>query len=115
MSPITTHILDLAHGRPAPGVAVILEQRAAGDDLWTELARGRTNADGRLTDLLPDDAGLAPGVYRLRFDTGAYFAAAGVAGFYPEVAVMVHIDDPAGHYHLPLLLSPFGYSTYRGS
>jgi 5-hydroxyisourate hydrolase len=115
MSPITTHVLDLARGRPAPGVAVVLELRAAGEDLWTELARGTTNADGRLTDLLPDGASLAAGVYRLRFDTGAYFAGLGVAAFYPEVAVTVRLEDPAGHYHFPLLLSPFGYSTYRGS
>jgi 5-hydroxyisourate hydrolase len=115
MSPITTHVLDLARGRPAQGLGVVLEFRVAVNGPWTELARGTTNADGRITDLLPDGTSLAPGVYRLRFDTGAYFASAGVRGFYPEVTIMASIDDPTGHHHLPLLLSPFGYSTYRGS
>ena len=114
MSPITTHILDTARGRPAAGVTVILEQ-AAGDHAWTELARGTTDADGRLRDLLPDNAGLAGGVYRLRFGTGAYFRAQGVKGFYPEVQVAVELEPGVGHYHIPLLLSPYGYSTYRGN
>lgn len=113
MSPITTHVLDVARGRPAAGVAVVLERH--GDDSWQELARGTTDADGRLRDLLPDGAALAAGVYRLRFATGDYFQSVGVTGFYPEVQVTVRIDDATGHYHIPLLLSPYGYSTYRGS
>jgi 5-hydroxyisourate hydrolase len=114
MSPITTHVLDTALGRPAEGVAVVLEL-ADKEERWTELGRGLTNADGRISTLLPDGAILAPGTYRLRFATAAYFAAFGVRGFYPEVVVLFRIDDPAGHFHVPLLLSPFAYSTYRGS
>src|SRR5262245_8083740 len=113
MSPITTHVLDTAHGRPAEGVAVVLEQRAE-DGAWAELRAGATNADGRITDLLPDYHVLESGVYRLRFATGDYFRSLGVKGFYPEVRILVQIDA-GGHYHIPLLLSPFGYSTYRGS
>jgi 5-hydroxyisourate hydrolase len=114
MSPITTHVLDTATGRPAEGVVVVLEQQGLGET-WTELGRGPTNADGRLTSLAPDTTVFAPGVYRLRFLTGPYFASRGLRGFYPEIPVHFHVDDPAAHYHVPLLLSPFGYSTYRGS
>jgi 5-hydroxyisourate hydrolase len=114
MSPITTHVLDTAHGRPARGVAVTLEiARSPGE--WTELARGVTDGDGRIGRFDPPLPPLEPAVYRLRFATGAYFAAMGTRGFYPEVSVVVQIDEPAQHYHVPLLLSPFGYSTYRGS
>jgi 5-hydroxyisourate hydrolase len=114
MSPITTHVLDLSRGRPAAGVSVILE-RAHGETDWAELARGTTNADGRLTDLLPRAAGLTPGPYRLRFATASYFAAQGVRSLYPEVLVVFQVEEAADHYHIPLLLSPYGYSTYRGS
>ncbi len=114
MSPITTHVLDTARGRPAAGVVVILEQ-AAGGQGWTELARGTTDADGRLRDLLREHTGLAGGVYRLRFGTGAYFRSQGVRGFFPEVQVTVELEAGTGPYHIPLLLSPYGYSTYRGS
>ena len=114
MSPLTTHVLDTARGRPAAGVTVIVE-RADGGQGWTELARGITDADGRARDLLPENARLDDGVYRLRFGTGEYFRALGVKGFYPEVQIMVEIESSAGHYHIPLLLSPFGFSTYRGS
>jgi 5-hydroxyisourate hydrolase len=113
MSPITTHVLDTAPGRPAEGVAVVLEQRRE-DGSWHELGRGTTNADGRVTDLLPEQHVLEGGVYRLRFGSGDYFYSLGLRCFYPEVRVLVQIDA-GGHYHLPLLLSPFGYSTYRGS
>jgi 5-hydroxyisourate hydrolase len=114
MSPITTHVLDTARGRPGAGVAVVLES-GGGEGGWTELARGRTNEDGRLTTLLPAGAPLPAGTYRLRFGTGDYHASLGVRGFYPEVQVMFQVDDPGAHYHVPLLLNPFGYSTYRGS
>jgi 5-hydroxyisourate hydrolase len=114
MSPITTHVLDTARGRPAEGIAVILDLRRA-DGSWSEVGRGVTNADGRITSLLPDKARLAKETYRLRFATGAYFTGRGVRGFYPEVQVEFQIDEPEQHYHVPLLLSPFGYSTYRGS
>ena len=112
MSLITTHVLDIARGQPAAGVAVFLDYRAGPDD-WMELARGATNADGRIADLLTQTQ--KPGIYRLRFATGDYFQSIGVRGFYPEVQVIVSVDNPAGHYHIPLLLSPYGYSTYRGS
>ena len=114
MSPITTHVLDVARGRPAAGMAVVLE-RSGETGNWLEIGRGTTNADGRVTDLLADGTVLANGAYRLRFATADYFLALGVRGFYPEVQVVFQIEDPGGHYHVPLLLSPYGYSTYRGS
>ena len=113
MSAITTHILDTSRGRPAGGVSVVLEIRAA--EGWKMIGQGRTDADGRLKDLLPADFELEAGVYRLTFDTPGYFAAERVESFYPEVAISFIVGDAAAHYHVPLLLSPFGYSTYRGS
>ena len=113
MSAITTHILDLAKGRPAAGVPVALSKRDG--EAWRELGRGTTDADGRLRTLLPDGAPLAPGTYRLLFDTAAYFAVQGMQAFSPEVSVVFDVKEPGGHHHVPLLLSPFGYSTYRGS
>jgi 5-hydroxyisourate hydrolase len=109
MSHVSTHVLDTSRGRPAVGVAVFIERQSA--DGWVEAGRGVTDADGRVASLL---APLESGDYRLRFDTGAYFRANGDPVFYPEV-VVVAILDGARRYHLPLLLSPFGYSTYRGS
>jgi 5-hydroxyisourate hydrolase len=109
---LSTHVLDAALGRPAAGVGVRLERRDGA--AWVTVADGVTGADGRLADWLPG-GGPAAGVHRLTFDTGGYFAGRGVRAFYPEVAVTFEIDDAAGHYHLPLLLSPFAYSTYRGS
>lgn len=114
MSQVTTHVLDTSRGRPAEGIAVVLEQFQGGLS-WVELGRGVTNADGRVTTLLSDGAALAAGIYRLSFATGDYFKALDVRGFFPEVPVIFQIDDPAGRYHVPLLLSPFGYTTYRGS
>jgi 5-hydroxyisourate hydrolase len=114
MSAITTHVLDISKGRPAGGVPVRLEvKRAAGG--WERLGAGETDADGRLRTLLPDGAALEAATYRLTFETGAYFDAQGVEGFYPEASIVFAVGDPAQHYHVPLLLSPFGYSTYRGS
>lgn len=111
-SPITTHVLDLAIGRPAAGVTVSLAQRS-GDD-FREIAAGTTDADGRLSTWLGPGP-IAPGIYRIRFDLAGYFARDGRTFFYPyvDIAFMVHAADE--HYHVPLLLSPFGYSTYRGS
>jgi 5-hydroxyisourate hydrolase len=114
MGPITTHVLDTARGVPARGVVVTLEV-PDGADRWSELARGTTDAAGRVAAFEPPLTALRAGLYRLRFATGDYFAAAGIRAFYPEVQVVVELDDPAQHYHIPLLLSPFGYSTYRGS
>lgn len=113
MSAITTHILDTARGRPASGVPVVLEVEAAGS--WREIGRGETDADGRLKDLLPADFKLAAGSYRLTFDTSRYFNAQKTESFYQTVTVTFIVTDAAQHYHVPLLLSPYGYSTYRGS
>ena len=107
MTHLSTHVLDAVTGHPAAGVAITL----TGPD-GTELATAATDDDGRVADLCPD---AAAGVHRLRFDTAAYFAAAGRVGFYPEVVIAFEIDDTAGRYHVPLLLSPYSYSTYRGS
>lgn len=113
MSALTTHVLDTSLGRPAAGVAITLERREAG--VFVELGRGRTDADGRCRELLPQGVPLQPAVYRLSFDAGAYFGGRGVPTFYPEVCVVFEVREPAQHHHVPLLLSPFGYSTYRGS
>jgi 5-hydroxyisourate hydrolase len=111
-SPLTTHVLDVALGRPARGVAVRLERLDGAS--FREVASGETDADGRAGALLAPGA-LERGTYRLRFDVGAYFAAGGRAAFYPYVEVAFAVEAPDQHYHVPLLLSPFGYSTYRGS
>ena len=108
MSTVTTHVLDTTLGRPAAGVAVRLE-RADGAEVTSEV----TDADGRIGDLGPD--GLPSGVYRIVFGTGAYFARDGRRAFYPEVTVTFLVEEGGGHYHVPLTLSPFAYSTYRGS
>jgi len=113
MSAITTHVLDTARGRPAAGVPVTLEVEAAGG--WILLGKGTTNADGRLSDLMPHETAIEVGVYRLIFDTSTYFAGNNVPAFYPQVTVVFKIENTDQHYHVPLLLSPFGYSTYRGS
>jgi 5-hydroxyisourate hydrolase len=113
MSPITTHVLDTAGGRPARGVGVRLEIRAPGGR-FRRLAAAKTDANGRIADLLPEGR-LKRGIYRMVFDTRAYFRARRTAAFYPEISVVFEIRKPAEHHHVPLLLSPFGYSTYRGS
>ncbi|WP_103350132.1 hydroxyisourate hydrolase [Amycolatopsis sp. CA-128772] len=105
MSLVTTHVLDTATGRPAPGIAVRFETAGG-----KPIAEGRTDDDGRIRDLGPET--LEPGTYRLVFDTGAYL---GPDAFFPEVTLAFRISDPAAHHHVPLLLSPFAYSTYRGS
>ncbi len=113
LSPITTHILDVARGRPAEGVAVTLEHHKAGE--WQLLGQRKTDVDGRVRDLLSENVKLTPGAFRLNFDTTSYFTKLGVESFYPTVTVTFTVKDPDQHYHVPLLLSPFGYSTYRGS
>jgi 5-hydroxyisourate hydrolase len=110
---ITTHVLDTSAGRPAPGVPVVLEMRRG--DAWESVGQGRTDDDGRLRDLVPEGRDAGPAVYRMRFDTASYFAARGVKGFYPQVSIEFEVTDAGEHHHVPLLLSPFGYSTYRGS
>ena len=113
MSGITTHVLDLASGRPARGVSVRLEIRRA--ERWTALAERATDDDGRVREFTPAGARLDAGTYRLTFLTGDYFRAQGQEAFHPEVVVSFEVKDTAQHHHVPLLLSPFGYSTYRGS
>lgn len=111
VSHITTHVLDTVEGLPAPGVAVQL--LALREGVWEVIAESVTDGDGRAKQLGPE--ALASGTYRLRFDTGAYFAARSVPTFFPEALLTFVVDDEARHYHVPLLLSPFAYSTYRGS
>lgn len=111
---ITTHILDTAKGRPAAGVQVLLEFRGNNGE-WQSLSRGTTDLDGRLKTLYPDGKPLTPGVYRLKFDTGRYFESQGGSTFYPEVVVVFETSPGEKHYHVPLLVAPFGYSTYRGT
>ena len=115
MSQITTHILDTARGRPAAGVALSLS-REERDGSWTPVAEATSNADGRVTGgLCEPDLELPAGTYRMHFATGAYFDSQGVDAFYPRVDVVFNLPAGGEHYHVPLLLSPFGYSTYRGS
>jgi 5-hydroxyisourate hydrolase len=113
MSTISTHVLDTAAGRPAAGVPVRLELQT-GTGGWVTLAQGATDGNGR-RELIPEGSKLDVGRYRLTFDTGTYFTGRGEAGFFPEVAVAFEIRNADERYHVPLLLSPFGYSTYRGS
>ncbi len=113
MSGITTHVLDTSRGKPASGVPVLLETRE--EEGWREIGRAVTDDDGRVRQLLPAGSSLIPGIYRLTFDLDPYFAARDVESFYPEASIVFNIRDANQHYHVPLLLSPFGYSTYRGS
>jgi len=112
MSAITTHILDTSRGRPAPGVPVTLAIRDG--NVWNELGEGQTDNDGRLKTLL-EEGPLKVGNYRIRFDTESYFSATKVEAFYPVVEIHFSVRVPTEHYHVPLLLNPYGYSTYRGS
>jgi 5-hydroxyisourate hydrolase len=112
-SPLTTHVLDIRLGKPAVGVAVRLDRLDPAGE-WHTITRAATNDDGRVPDLLADGA-LTAGVHRLTFEVGAYFDAQKVENFYPQVSVEFKVTDLARHYHVPLLVSPFGYSTYRGS
>lgn len=114
MSRITSHVLDTSLGRPAAGVSVTLSAQGK-DGSWKELGRGVTDADGRAKDLLPEGSELTVGTYRLTFDTAAYFRACQTDAFFPGVEVVFLVGDVKQRYHIPLLLSPFGYSTYRGS
>jgi 5-hydroxyisourate hydrolase len=110
---LSTHVLDTARGRPAAGIPVILSAEGPGG--WKELGRGTTDADGRIAALLPASAPPPPGAtLRLRFELAAYFARSGTPAFYPLVEIVFALQDDA-HHHIPLLISPFGYSTYRGS
>ncbi|HEX8327749.1 MAG TPA: hydroxyisourate hydrolase [Hymenobacter sp.] len=112
MSQITTHILDTTKGKPAAGVTIALLQQAG--DTWQEIARGVTNNDGRIANLLAKETRLKSGIYKMKFFTQEYFAQDNTANFYPVVEIIFDVATTE-HYHVPLLLNPFGYATYRGS
>jgi 5-hydroxyisourate hydrolase len=109
---LSTHILDISLGRPAVNVALVLSKQGA--DSWSEIGRGATDADGRCSTLL-GDAPLERATYKLRFEVSPYFAAQGVTSLYPYVEIVFAVAEPSQHYHIPLLLSANGYTTYRGS
>jgi 5-hydroxyisourate hydrolase len=111
---VSTHVLDTARGHPAEGVVVELQVREA-HLVWHYLAEGTTNDDGRVDELVPEGHRFEPGVYRMMFRTGEYFEKDAMLPFHPEVVVAFEVRDPKQHYHVPLLLSPYGYTTYRGS
>ena len=111
MSGITTHVLDTAAGGPAAGIPITLEKTSAG--AWVKVGGGVTNDDGRLPGLLAEP--LEATTYRITFETERYLAKTHGGGFYPYASIVFSIDTPTDHYHVPLLLSPYGYQTYRGS
>lgn len=113
MSQITTHVLDTSLGMPAQGITIKL-QKPTGDDLWENITTGVTNEDGRIPGFLDENTILEPGIYRMYFETKPYFDKQGIKGFYPYVPIVFEIQD-TDHYHVPLLLNPYGISTYRGS
>lgn len=112
-SPITTHVLDLSTGLPASDIHVRLDELR--HNVFQPIAKSKTNGDGRVEDLLPVSQEIATGTYKLIFITGEYFKSRGETSFYPTVEITFNITDATRHHHVPLLLSPFGYSTYRGS
>ena len=112
MKSISTHVLDISKGQPAKDVPVVIERKEG--EFFNRLKSAKTDADGRVKDLVPEGK-LVEGTYRITFDTGAYFGAQDLEGFYPEASILFVVRDAEAHYHVPLLLSPFGYSTYRGS
>jgi 5-hydroxyisourate hydrolase len=111
---ISTHVLDTVKGQPATDVPVRLERRDA-SGMWRLLAAARTDQDGRCAQLLPEKEALTPGLYRLGFETATYFAARKLDGLYPLVEITFLVRDGERQFHIPLLLSPNGYTTYRGS
>jgi 5-hydroxyisourate hydrolase len=113
-SPITTHVLDVVSGRPGAGIKVTLE-RKTNSASWQAIAEGMTDADGRIMDLMSPTEPFLVGHYRLNFDTGPYFTLRNADAFFPQVTISFVVEDATQHYHVPLLLSPFGYTTYRGS
>ena len=112
MPQLTTHILDTTKGKPAVDVYITLYQQKGTD--WVQLAQGITNSDGRIPNLLGHDVVMEYGTYKMKFDTKSYFEKQAVQTFYPFVEIVFDINS-SDHYHVPLLLNPYGYSTYRGS
>lgn len=113
MSQITTHVLDTSRGRPAQGIIVKIYSET--NCKWSEFASGVTDSDGRVANLMDSGKILSAGNYKICFETGSYFQSTGLPSFYPYVEVVFQIAGDGQHYHVPLLLNPFGYSTYRGS
>ncbi len=114
MKRISTHVLDVALGKPAKDIPVRLERQKSGGE-WVELHSSRTNSDGRCDDVLPENEVLRAGLYRLAFDTASYHLTQKVAGLYPVVEITFQVREGESHFHIPLLLSPYGFTTYRGS
>lgn len=112
-NPLSVHVLDLQSGQPTAGIEVTLEQRVG--EGWRQLASGVTNAQGRIPALYPENKPMAAADYRIVFKTGEHYARKGQASFFPRIPVEFTVNAPTQHYHIPLLLSPFGYSTYRGN
>jgi 5-hydroxyisourate hydrolase len=114
MKTISTHVLDIAQGKPAKDVPVRLDRRELAGE-WVRLNSSRTDAEGRCGQLLPQGDGLRAGLYRLAFDTASYYLASNVHGLYPIVEITFQVGEGDSHFHIPLLLSPHGYTTYRGT
>ena len=114
MNRISTHVLDTAQGKPASGMPVRLERQNPSGK-WSPVGSAQTDQDGRCSQLLPEGDALREGLYRLTFDTSAYFASSGAQGLYPVVEITFRVRREESHLHIPLLLSPNGYTTYRGS
>ena len=112
-NPLSVHVLNLENGLPSPGVKVTLEQHVG--DKWQSLSEGVTNQQGRIAELFPANRSMQPGEYRVVFKTGDYYKKANRETFFPEVPVIFQVKQADQHYHIPLLLSPYGFSTYRGS
>ena len=112
MSQITTHILDTSLGKPAAGVSIHLQKQSPHG--WINMSTGVTNSDGRIPDLLEKGLILPPGNYSMLFEVASYFENLQLKSFYPQIRIEFRVSDDS-HYHIPLLLNPFGYSTYRGS
>jgi len=113
MSQITTHVLDTSKGQPAEGLPIELYHQ--NNNQWHSLGKGKTNSDGRISDLLADDQILIAGVYKMTFNTADYFSTNKEKAFYPTVDIIFELQGDGSHYHIPLLLSAYGYTTYRGS
>ncbi|TWR89362.1 hydroxyisourate hydrolase [Pseudomonas saxonica] len=112
-NPLSVHVLNLENGLPSPGVSVTLEKHVGKD--WQSLSQGVTNEQGRIGELFPAKQALEAGEYRVVFKTGEYFKKVGRDTFFPEIPVIFEVKNVDQHYHIPLLLSPYGFSTYRGS
>jgi 5-hydroxyisourate hydrolase len=112
-NPLSVHVLNLENGLPSPGIAVTLEQQVSGQ--WQALSSGTTNQQGRIAELFPAGRALQAGEYRVVFKTGEYYNKVGHETFFPEIPVIFQVKQVDQHYHIPLLLSPYGFSTYRGS